>query len=306
MALQLAGQVKRITASGGGTLQAAADQSFRIRRLFCVPSSNDTYVTIMVSSTTVAKIRVKGLAGNRIPYPGNKLGQNYEDIIEDLYSFAARIGCPLDIPVASGETLTVSRYAEAGDVALIYDIYNAADVKPEEPNGSKSRIRRYIHGGTNAAAITSSPTTLGTSLIWSGGEAWPFDGTAVPEKNVYRLAAILAAPAARGNASANKGYTTYLKLIQRNNVLFDVDANGLPFTGLVGQTADAAVYTPAGSVVGPQTAEYTQRALVLPAPLVFGEGETLTTQVLTSGAASGGLGAGEIDVAYLLEHEYSG
>jgi len=37
---------------------------------------------------------------------------------------------------------------------------------------------------------------------------------------------------------------------------------------------------------------------------VFLEGERLTTAVVIAGYASGGPGAAELDLAYVLEHEY--
>jgi hypothetical protein len=306
MALKVKNAFKIITASGGGTLVADADESFRIRGIYSKPSTNDTYVTVMVQGTTILKLRTVGKAGNHLPFSFIKTAQIYELIHAGLFEECLKRGFDLSIPVASGETLTVSRYAEAGLVVIRYDVYDAEDVKPSEPNGTTSKIRRYLHYFENAAAITSSPASLASSLMWSGGDQWPVNALAVPQNNVFRLYGILAAPSSRGNGSANKGYSTHLQLIQRNTVLFDEDRNGLPLRGYSSQTADAESYISEGSVMGPMTAENPAPGLFFEPALVFPEGETLTTNLVLSGAASGGIGASGVGVTFLLEHEYLG
>ncbi|KKK95973.1 hypothetical protein LCGC14_2667430 [marine sediment metagenome] len=61
-----ANMVKRITASGGGDLEAKAGESLRVKRIECIPSSNDTYVTVRVDRVTTAYYRVKGKSGNHL------------------------------------------------------------------------------------------------------------------------------------------------------------------------------------------------------------------------------------------------
>jgi hypothetical protein len=301
MALKEARRHTRITASGGGTLVAPAHESYRIRDIFCVGSTNDTYLTVLSQSRTVGKFRVVGLSGNHLPYPAVKTTQLYESTFGGLLAWLRARGIDLSFPLAKGETLTLSRYAEAGDVTLVYDAFDADDVKATEPNGSEAKVSRYLHYLTNSAAITASPCAFDTSLIWAGGEAWPVGGIEVPSGVTIRLLGIFGAPASRGNASANKGYTTYLKLLLDGDVLFDDGTNGLPFVGDVAQTADAAVYTPVASVIGPLTAAEPYPPFLLDSPLVFRAGQKLTVQALLTGAASGGLAASQLDLALLLE-----
>lgn len=289
MALLLANQVKIITASGGGTLTPQPGQSIRVRDIHCVPSSSDTYLTLLIGGATVGLYRVKGYAGNHQPFPCIKTTQVYERITGGLMRFLAALGLDMSIPIADGESLTVKRYAETGNVCLIYDVFDAADVKPTDPNGSESLVRRYVHPITNTAAITSTPVTLATSLIWTGGDQWPVNGLGVPDKTTFKLIGLIGAPSARGNASANKGYSTYLQLLKRNDQLFDIDRNGLPFKGNSAATADTEDYTSLGSLIGPLTAESPAPPLIFPSPLVFATGDTLTVQVVLAAAASGGI-----------------
>ena len=332
MAIRARNQTKLITASGGGTLTADADESFLIKNVYCNPSTNDTYLTFLIQGTTVGMIRVgknvvggPAMAGNHLPYPMMKNAYIYEHlagtIIDQLRTAGrALLGLPprpfdggpdefkknpLDIryPVASGETFRVSRYAEAGNVCLLYDVYDAGDIKPDLPNGRLSRIQRYLHYGTNVASAANGDCAVSTSLIWRGGDGWPFDGSTVAEKNVQRLLAIIGCPLGKGASSTNKGYTTHLKLTNRNTILFDENRNGLPFHG-DSSGISAASYVSEGSVVGVGTGLNPTPPFILDPPLVFGEGESLTTSIVIAGYASNGPGAGELDLAYVLEHEY--
>jgi hypothetical protein len=304
MALKAANQCKLITASGGGTLTPGADESFLVRNIHCVPSTNDTYLTVQVNSTTVGKFRVKGKSGNHLPFPVVATGSLIEHKVGTVFDWARAHAMPLDIPVASEQTLTVSRYAETGRVLIIYDIYDAGEVKQTDPNGSQAVVKRYLHYGTNTSAITASPAAIDSSLIWSGGDGFPFNGSSVPLAGRFTILGILGCPCHRGDGSGNKGATTHIMLIRRNEVLFDEDRQGLPFLGDATYTTNATGYSPVASVVGPATATVPQPALWLDLPIVLPAGEQLTTMVVVTGAAASGIAAAEIDVCYLMQREY--
>ena len=119
MGLLLANQVQRMQASGGGTLNPPPGQAYRVREFFCVPSTNDDYLTITVDATNILKLRVKGKAGNHCPYPTVQTQQLYENQLGTLLGRLRAAGIDLSIPVASEQILTVARYAEAGEVCLI-------------------------------------------------------------------------------------------------------------------------------------------------------------------------------------------
>ena len=118
-----ANMVKRIIAGGGGDLEAKAGESLRLRRIECIPSASDDYLTISVARVTLAYYRIKGKSGNH-------LGTFHENFIKgNIMEFLTAQGINVTIPIAEGQTLNVSRHSEAGDVVLIYDRYSAGDVK---------------------------------------------------------------------------------------------------------------------------------------------------------------------------------
>ena len=304
MALKVRNKIKSMTALAGRTLKADADESFRIKAIYCDPEATDTYLTAIVDGVTVGKFRAKGLLGNHIPFPFVKTAEIYEALTGGLFERMLAVGFDLSIPIASGQTLTISQVPATGMVAIVYDVFDDVDVKPDEANGTMSKIRRYLHYITNAAVIVSSPYKITKSAMWTGGDPFPVNSLAVPQNNVFRIFGILGAPCSHGDAAANKGYTTHLQLVHRNEVLFDEDHNGLPFRGEVGNVADAASYISEGSIIGPQTAENPPPGLIFPDPIVLGEGEKLTVNLVLSGAAADGIAADEIDLCLLMEHEY--
>ena len=302
MALREKARMKRIVANSGGTLVADADESFRVTDVYCLPSGNDTYLTFTIAGVAVLKLRVAGLGGNHAPYPTAKTTQLYEGTFGGLFAALRRIGFDLTLPVAMGETLTVSRYADAGDVTLVYDQYAAGDVDRAEPNGSAAAVSRYLHYITNLAAVTATPAVLDTSLLWTGADGWPVDGSDVPSDCTYKVFGILGCPMGHGNTSITTGATVSLRLWHRGDVLRDSeDSVGFPFVGDWTHTTDSALYEPIVSVIGPQTAEQPYPPLVFDPPLEFVRGDKVRTDVVVVGAASGGIATLEIDVALLLE-----
>jgi hypothetical protein len=293
----------RTILSGGNAWTVPANESWLVEGLYCVPSSNDTYLTLYVDGTIVAKIRVKGKSGNHLPPLAYKAGQLYELVPGDLFAACRARNRPLDIPLGNGQVFTVSRYAETGDVVIRYSKWDAGDKKATDPNGSAAKLRRYLHYMTNSAALTATPASYDTSLIWSGMDSWPVAGKQAPAGRKISLLAIFAAAVSHGNNTENKGYTTDLQLMREGNLLFNDGLLGIPLGGLSTVTADAADYTPVNSAIGPQTAEQPKPGLWLPEPEVFDPGDTLTVQSALAGMAAGGIAAAELDCALLLERE---
>ena len=244
MSLRQANMVKQFLASGGGSLIAQAGESFRIRRIECVPSTNDTYLTVSVDRVTVAFYRVKGKAGNH-------LGTIHNRVIKgNLMEFLTAQGINVSIPVAEGQTLSVSRYAQAGNVIMVYDRYDAGDVKATDANGSEGKEYTFIqYAETSAVPTASGSIMVDTSLTPAEFPDFPC-GKVVPANYGIELLGI--AGSAVANASSfNAGFlTAFLKLMRNREVLFDPDRNGLPFQGISIPQA-GALYQSAFSLIGP-------------------------------------------------------
>jgi len=312
MALLRANEIKIITASGGGTLTAKAGESLLVKDIYVDPSSNDTYVTMTIKGTVVGKLRVKTLTGNHLPFPSryteSTLGAtNQMSTMGDLglLRYLAVQGKPITFPIPSGETMTFSRYAEAGNIVVVFDRYAAGDQKDDSLNGPSAKLRRYVHYFTNAAAVTVAEYVMSLSLLPTGWPQFPVDATSVPVGMTFRILGILGHPATHGVAAgnANAGYTTYLRLIKDNEVLMDEDRNGIPLKGYVTATTNAVNYRAEGSLVGALTPEYPTPPLWLPQPIIMTEGDRLTTTIVVAGSSGQGILASLIDLAYVMEME---
>ena len=242
--LRAARQIKRLTASGGGTLSAGAGESFMIRGIQCVPSTNDTYLTLRVDKTTVGYWRIKGKSGNHLASPAVSV------VPFNLMEWLIEQGINLAIPVAEGQDFSVVRYAEAGDVVVIYDIYDGQDRRATEENGSEAAIYtflNYLNVGTPLTA--AGDAYFNVSLSPSEFPDFPA-GSVVPAKMAVDILGLVGSPWVDGQAGPVYFYTQYLKFIKDRSVMFDEDRNGLPF--LADITANTTVnYSPAQSVIGP-------------------------------------------------------
>lgn len=286
--LKQANMVKRITASSGGTLEAQTGESLRIKRIECIPSANDTYLTLSVDRVTVAFYRVKGKSGNHL----STLLSAY--LKRNLMEFLAGLGVNVTIPIEEGQILNVSRYAEAGNVMLIYDRFSAGDIKATDPNGSQSNVYTFMQ----YAKVGTAPTASGDALIdtaLSPAEFIDFPcNRTVPAKHQVELLGIVGSPFNDAAAGPIGFATTFLKMIRNREVLFDPDRNGIPFDAQ-DAAATALSYSSNFSLIGPCTeilvntnAIANGDPLMFDPPLKFEAGEELQAylSLVETGAAT--------------------
>lgn len=286
--LRQANKVKRITASGGGDLVAVAGKSLLVRAVYCIASSNDTYLTFRVDRVTVAFYRVKGRAGNQLsPY---LVGY----VIPHIMNFLESHGVNVSIPVAEGQTFNVSRYAETGNIIIVYDEYDAGDIRADMPNGSRANEYVFMqYMSTSETPTASQDLLLDTSLSPAEFPDFPC-GKSVPAGYNITLLGLVGHPFTTGDTGPNAWGTSFIKLIREREVLFDDDRNGIPFDGQ-DATAVADAYGCNFSIIGgcvPVLLDSAVQAigdpLMFDPALIFGEGEELNTYltgVMTTAAA---------------------
>jgi len=238
-----ANKVKRITASGGGDLSAAAGKSLLVKAIYCIASTNDTYLTIRVDRVTVAFYRVKGRGGNHL----SPLIALYS--ILHLMEYLTSRGVNVSIPVAEGQTLNVSRYAETGNVIVVYDEYDAGDIQANMPNGSAASEYVFMQYMSSSETPTASQDiSIDTSLSPAEFPDFPA-GKVVPANHEITLLGLAGHPFTTGAAGPNAWGTSFVKLVKEREVLFDNDRNGLPFDGQ-DATATADAYGCNFSLIG--------------------------------------------------------
>jgi len=283
-----ANMIKRITASGGGDLEAKVGESLLVKRIEVIPSTNDTYLTVSVDRVTVAFYRIKGKSGNHLGC------QRWGYLYRNLMAFLADNGIIVSIPVAEGQVLTLKRYAEAGNVILIYDRYTAGDIHQAMPNGSGSKVYTFIqYAKVGTAPTASGDAKIDTSLTPAEFIDFPC-GKVVPALHTVELLGIDGCPFVDGAAGPISFATSFLKLIKDREVLFDPDRNGIPFDGQ-NAAATALAYKANFTLIAPCTEVLLDSGVITPGepllfkpPIKFESGQELNAYltVVKTGAAT--------------------
>ena len=304
MAIRVKNAVARIVASGGGSVAPMPGQSLLIKRIFCLPSASDTYLKLFINATQVGVVRVKGLGGNHAPYPAQGATGATEPSPLTLFDRLEAAGHPLSYPIEEDEVFTITRFAQAGDVTVIYDIGDAGDYKASDPNGSASKLQRFLMYGSNAAAITAIGDCLIDAPLSAGLTAtFPINRVRVLNGCKGRILGIAGVPSAKGAAAANNFYTTYVKLRLNSAVLFDVvNQAGFAFLGDVTNVAGLA-WAPIASVIGGNTAENAQGAMLCDPPIELTPDDILEAYVTVAGVAAAAFAIGSLDLCFITEFE---
>lgn len=279
--LRQANRVKRITASGGGDLECPSGKSYLVKAVYCIASTNDTYLTLSVDRVTVGFYRVKGRAGNHL----QPIVKGYRPF--HLMEYLAGRGINVAIPVCEGQTFNVSRYAETGNVIIVFDEHDAADLRPDMVNGSEGKEYNFLqYMSTSETPTGSQDVTIDTSLSPAEFPDFPA-GKAVPANHTITLLGLFGCPFTTGAAGPENWGTSFVKLIKDREVLFDPDRNGIPFDGQ-DATATADAYMGNFTLIGPGVPVLLDTAvkpwgepLLFDPPIEFAAGEELN--VLLSG-----------------------
>jgi len=296
--------VKRLTDAEGGDLEAKTGESLRVKRIECIPSASDGYITISVDRVTLAFYRIKGKSGNQL----GTLHDFYQK--GNIMEFLTEQGIDVTIPIAEGQTLNVKRADEAGDVVLIYDRYSAGDVKETDPNGSASKLYTFLQ----YAKVGTAPTASGDALIDTSLTPAEFPdfpcSKVVPALHTIELLGIAGSPVWNSAGVGARFVTNFLKLIRNREVLFDTDRNGIPFEG-TGANQVGDVYKAAFSLIGSGSEiEMTEtdfiegvtqgKPLMFEPPLVFAAGEELNAYLTVTKTGTTTWTPNVDDVAFIL------
>ena len=293
--------VKLITASGGGDLEADTNESFLVKGIYVDPTDNDAYLTAKIDNVTVGYYRLVGKSGNHLG------GISASTIAANLMEFLVSRGLPFSLPIAEGQKLNISRYAETGKVQILYDRYDAGDIRPDMPCGTAAKVYGFLQYLRESAVLTASgDMLLDTAITPSEFPDFPA-GKDVPAKMTIKLHGIAGCPAADAASGDNLFYTSFLKLVREREVLCDEDRAGFLFQGN-DQTAQTAQYVLGKSLIG-SGAEYAefnsfwanQAPLMFDPPMIFGSGEELNAYLTWVKVGTHTMPVNLADVALILE-----
>lgn len=221
--LKQANCVKRFDAVSTDNLEANAGESFQIRAIYATPETDNTYLVLKVDRKTVGVYRIYGHAGNHLG------GMNTGYIHKNLMEFMLEKGVDCTIPVAEGQNFTVSSVGTSPVVYIVYDIYDAGDIRADMVNGTDSKEYIFVQYMDTSATVDASETVeIDTSLSPAEFPDFPC-GKAVPANTEIEMLALAGCPCGDGFSANTYIGSSYVKLVKEREVLFDEDRNGIPF-----------------------------------------------------------------------------
>lgn len=293
--------VKRITASGGGDLEVPAGKSYLVRRLYVEPSSNDTFLTLRVDRKTVGAYRIGGKSGNHLSFltEGN--------IKRNLMEFLESVGVNVSIPVAEGQTFNVSRYAETGEVIIVFDKYDAGDIRADMPNGSDAKEYIFIQYLNNSATkAVSGDLEMDESNAPAEFPDFPANAV-VPARHKIDILGLAGHPTGHKTSGDNYILSTFVKMIKDRETLFDEDRAGIVFRAKK-PSEDKTMYRIDFSLIGAcvmshysQADEISADPLMFEPVLHFESGEELLVYVTFELTGTDTLPADTVDLAAILK-----
>jgi len=207
------------------------------------------------------------------------------------------------IPLGEGETLAITAPGVNHWVQAEYDLYDAGDITPQMPNGSKSSVYRMFQVISNSGVrATAGDLLLDQSDIDAAFPAFP-GGDVVPANTTMELLALFGSPWSHGTDTDNGEYTTYLKLLKNREDILDDALTGMVYTGDWTFIANAVS---ADKMAG---ALWVSRGFTSPCgiyvfdpPVVFGPGEELNVYATLARTGAGGdFTAGQVKVGFLFD-----
>lgn len=215
--------VKRFTAVSTDKLEANAGESFLIRAIYASPETDNTYLVLKVDRKTVGVYRIYGRSGNHLGV------MNTGYINKNLMEFMLNKGINCSIPVAEGQTFTVSAVGTSPVVIIAYDTYDAGDIRSDMPNGTDSKDYLFIQYMDTTATVDATETVvLDTSLSPAEFPDFPC-GKAVPANTAIEILGLAGCPCGDGFAAGTYIGSSFVKLVKERETLFDEDRNGIPF-----------------------------------------------------------------------------
>jgi len=288
------------------TLQAEVGESFLIKQIYDIPYTGSTFLTARVDRKTVGAWRLSTRTGNHLGYPFR--WYRYKNLMESM----AAHGINVSIPVAEGQQFTLYHIGQYDHTVVVYDRYDAGDIRADMPNGSDAKeytFVQYMDAGT--APTAPGDIELDTSLSPSEFPDFPCDAV-VPAKMKIDVLGLVGSPFVDMDTAADWMSTNWVKLIKDREVLFDKDRNGIPFRAAT-KSNTGAFYDSTLSLIGPCVSVNEdvndanasciawQEPLYFDEPLHFDSGEELKVFiVLQGGGAYTTLPAATIDLAAML------
>lgn len=272
------------------TLSARAGESLRIHDIINRQASGlDSYLSVSIDQTLVRYAQLGVLLMSHTS------GLNPLHPQMTIFKRLKNAGVETDLPIAEGQTLTITGFLAADTVKVIYSEWDAGDNKKTDANGSESKVATFIQYGTNAQLVALGYVgyvAMDNMINPSTFPVFPYEG-AVPANSKIELLSIGAISYTKAAAGPVNSYTTRLRLTKNQETLFDRDKVGFVCFGTPSLVADAYLNDNTQLPWG-ASAEHTP-PLIFPQPILFEASDRLYTEFLIAITGAGlQINAGEL------------
>jgi hypothetical protein len=299
MALISSGNIISTTSATSLELKAEANESFRVTDIHILGQAS-AYATIIVDGKNQGYIRCDAGAttlGNMIPFiPTNSRMKTILGLLYDKGIFKG-------YPVATGTKIIVKVPTTATVIAMVYDKYDAGEVKSSEQGGKDSSEQIVLNYGTVAATVsTATETQLTVKSNPADFPDFPFKDTA-PSKRKVEILGVCASARAYTLSSGNDIFTSYLKMVSKEGTIFDEKNLVGMMCRAVPSTSSTTFIAEAGyDICGENSLLYQKEPLIFKTPLVFESGEDFDTFWGTemTGTGTRVLTAAQLEICYIM------
>lgn len=287
------------------TLSPLSGQSLLIKGIY-ISNTESGYVTLETSKSTVGYFRMDKTIGNQLSpramrsTPGGAIVGGTSNILQWMQKYTDFSG----YPVGEGETFRVTgTWTANARITVVYEIYNAGDQLPSNPNGSNADTYHVMNFITVSGGVSAGGYQTYNKQI-TPPQFPAFPGVSdVPSNNTIKLLGIIArAYGKTGAATSDYINTELVKLTRERTVLFDEDKAGLPNYGTVPTAVTTALADRLLSVFGNPSNEGEIAPFMLNVPLLFNAGDTLQVQQqFASGGTVPSLSEDQVAIGFLEE-----
>lgn len=272
MSLRQSGMVEVTSGTDAIALQMESNESCMVREIYYyVDGAQAEDIKVSVDRKVVLQFKA--------PSGWYLLANNYNGGYKSLMQYMAERGMFPQVPVGSGQKLTVTAPGASNYMAVVYDLYDADDIRPDMRNGSQASEYDLFQVISNSAAATAAgDIDLDDSDLDSIFPDFP-GGDVVPGRYTMSLLSLFGTGYARGDGSDNTFQSTRLRMLGDRVDIFDKDLEGLLLRGDSSYTTDGADYD---TIVGRMVMglQYQDPKIVtFDNPIVFREGSELNVKM---------------------------
>lgn len=207
------------------SIEAKVGESLKIKQLLIGALHSGGFCECLIDRLSVGFWYIGDISANHLEQCG------VTDVLPNLFERLQQMGKFNGYPVAEGETFTVKPAVQGSTIvgAIVYEIYDADDMKAEDPGGSKAKEYMFINYGTNTVAIAAGAYgDIDKSRNPSEYPSFPF-GDVVPAGHEVDVHGVLLKTWG-GYVDNTANTMRFLKLIHEREVLFNEDRRGIYVT----------------------------------------------------------------------------